>query len=120
MYTIAGAPNVLLNGSHSGNLCAARAIKHQAIDILCSDYYPAALLHAVFMLHEQHGQDLGQMFNLVSINPAKAVHMAEEIGSIKPGKKADIVVINKIDTNYPAITAVLVDGKLVMRTHYRR
>jgi len=119
MYTIAGAPNVLLNGSHSGNLCATQAIQHQAIDILCSDYYPAALLHAVFVLHEQHGQDLGQMFNLVSINPAKAVNMAEEIGSIKAGKKADIVVINKIDTNYPAITAVFVDGKLMMQTHYR-
>ncbi|MEG6586452.1 phosphonate metabolism protein PhnM [Dendrosporobacter sp. 1207_IL3150] len=119
MYTIAGAPNVLLGGSHSGNLCAATATKHQLIDILCSDYYPASLLHAVFILHEKHGLDLGAMFNLVSINPAKAVKMDNEIGSIKKGKKADIIVINKIDENYPAITAVLVDGKLVTRTHYR-
>ena len=119
MYTIAGAPNVLLGGSHSGNLCAAEAIKHGAIDILCSDYYPASLLHAVFIMHEHYGQDLGQMFNLVSINPARAVQMDEELGSIKKGKKADIIVINKIDANYPAITVVFVDGKLITRTHYR-
>lgn len=118
MYTIAGAPNVLLGGSHSGNLGAAEATKHQAIDILCSDYYPAALLHAVFMLHEQHGQELGEMFNLVSLNPAKAVKMDNEIGSIKEGKKADILVINKIDNNYPVISSVLVEGKLISQTHY--
>jgi alpha-D-ribose 1-methylphosphonate 5-triphosphate diphosphatase len=48
MYTIAGAPNVLLGGSHSGNLGAAEAIQYQSIDILCSDYYPAAMLHSIF------------------------------------------------------------------------
>ena len=48
MHTIAGAPNVMLGHSHSGNLSAREAVQAGAIDVLCSDYYPAALLDAVF------------------------------------------------------------------------
>lgn len=118
MFTIAGAPNVLLGGSHSGNLCAIDAIKNNCIDILCSDYYPAAMLHAVFTLNQKHGFDLGEMFNLVTINPAKAVNMDSTIGSIKEGKKADIVIIEKLQNEIPAITAVFVNGNLASRTNY--
>ncbi|WZL74716.1 phosphonate metabolism protein PhnM [Clostridiaceae bacterium 35-E11] len=119
MFTIAGAPNILLGGSHSGNLSAAVAIEHDSIDILCSDYYPAALLHAIFKLHEEYGHDLHEMFRLVTINPAKAVNMDHEIGSIKENKKADILVIERIEERYPAITSVFVDGKLMSKTNYR-
>lgn len=118
MYTIAGAPNVLLGGSHSGNLCASDGIKNNYIDILCSDYYPAAMLHAVFLLNEKHGLDINKMFNLVTINPARAVNMDETIGSIEKGKKADIIIIEKLDDQFPVITSVFVDGKLTSRTNY--
>ncbi len=87
MYTVAGAPNVLLGGSHSGNLGAAEAIQNDSIDILCSDYYPAAMLHSIFELARNYGKDLAEMIRLVTINPAKAVNMDEEIGSIEEGKK---------------------------------
>ncbi|WP_026895639.1 phosphonate metabolism protein PhnM [Clostridiisalibacter paucivorans] len=119
MFTIAGAPNILLGGSHSGNLSAAAAIQHDSIDILCSDYYPAALLHSIFKLHEEYGHDLSQMFKLITINPAKAVNMDDEIGSIKENKKADILIIEKIEDHYPAITSIFVDGKLTLKTNYR-
>lgn len=119
MYTIAGAPNILLGGSHSGNLSAATAIEAGAIDILCSDYYPAAMLHSVFIMHEQYNQDLGDMFNLVTLNAAKAVRMDGEIGSIKAGKRADLLVIEKVSGSFPAVTAAIVDGKLSSRIHYR-
>ncbi|SKC47802.1 phosphonate metabolism protein PhnM [Maledivibacter halophilus] len=119
MHTIAGAPNVLLGGSHSGNLSAAVAIEDNCIDILCSDYYPAAMLHSIFKLHEEYGKDLVQMLKLVTINPAKAVNMDDEIGSIKENKKADILIIEKIEKNFPVITSVFVDGKLITKTNYR-
>lgn len=119
MYTIAGAPNVMLGGSHSGNLCAATAIKADAVNILCSDYYPASMLHAVFTLHQKHGMDLCAMFRLVSANPAKALKLDHEIGSIAAGKKADILIINNIEENFPVITTVLVDGHVVSQTSYR-
>lgn len=119
MYTIAGAPNILLGGSHSGNLSAAEAISNDVIDILCSDYYPPALLHAVFIMHEKYKQELHKMFNLITINPARAVKMDSIIGSIEENKKADIILIEKIEGDFPVITSVFVDGKLITRTDYR-
>lgn len=120
MLTVAGAPNVILGGSHSGNLSAAEAIQERSIDILCSDYYPAAMLHAVFYLVNRYGQDLAAMFRLVTLHPAQAVNMESEIGSIREGKKADLLIIEKIDVDFPVITAVFVDGKLSQKTNYRK
>lgn len=119
LHTIAGAPNVLLGGSHSGNLSAAEAIAHDCVDILCSDYYPAALLHAIFDLHEKHGNDLHKMFMMVTLNPAKAVRMDDVLGSIKVGKKADILVIERMEDGYPMLTGTMVNGVLITTTNYR-
>jgi len=119
MYVLAGAPNVLMGGSHSGNLSAAEAIINNTVNILCSDYYPASLLHAIFILNKEYDQDLGQMFNLVTINPAKAVKMDNLIGSIKENKKADIIIIEKIEEDFPVITTTLVDGKVISKINYR-
>ena len=119
LYTIAGAPNVLLGGSHSGNLSAAEAINEGVIDILCSDYYPAAMLNSIFVLKEKYNKNLCEMVKLVTINPAKAVGMDNLVGSIKEGKKADILVVNYTD-NIPLITNVFVDGKLISQINYRR
>ena len=118
MLTIAGAPNVLLGKSHAGNLSAAEAIQEKCIDILCSDYYPAAMLHAIFKLNENYGIDLCEAFKYVTINPAKAVKMENVIGSIKEGKKADILIIEKLD-EIPVITSVFVAGKLMSKINYR-
>lgn len=119
LKTIAGAPNVMLGGSHSGNLSAAEAIAENSIDTLCSDYYPAALLHAIFTLSESYSNDLHEMFMKVTLNPAKAVRMDEEIGSIKAGKKADIIIIERMDDGYPMLTATMVNGALITTTNYR-
>ena len=119
LQTVAGAPNILLGGSHSGNLSATEAIAHGSIDILCSDYYPAALLHAVFELHEKHGYELHQMFRMVTINPARAVLIDDELGSIKPGKKADLLIIERMDDGYPMLTMTMVNGIVITTTNYR-
>ena len=112
MYTLAGAPNVLLGGSHCGNLNAAEAIIHKNIDMLCSDYHPAALLHAVFIMAEKYKQDLGQMFNLITINPARAVRIDRDFGSIEKGKVADLVIISRRHDGIPFIKKVIVDGTI--------
>lgn len=118
MYIVAGAPNILLGGSHSGNLSAADAIKEDLIDILCSDYYPSALLHSIFILNKKFGKDLCEMFRLATINPARAVNMDSIIGSIEIGKKADLLVIEDIN-DAPMITSVFVDGNLTSTINYR-
>ncbi|MDR3602825.1 MAG: phosphonate metabolism protein PhnM [Desulfosporosinus sp.] len=120
MFTMAGAPNILLGGSHNGNLSAPEAILANSIDILCSDYYPPALLHAVFAMHKNYGMDLVAMFKLVTLNPAKAVKLDREIGSIREGKKADLLIIEKVEQDFPVVTLVMVNGRLVQRTHYAK
>jgi len=119
LHTIAGAPNILLGGSHAGNLSASEAVRDGCIDILCSDYYPAAMLHAVFILHEKYGLGLADMFSLVTINPARAVHMDGITGSIEAGKRADVLIVEKIDNGFPVVTTAIVDGKRVFTTSYR-
>jgi len=119
LYTTAGAPNVLLGGSHSGNLSAYEAVNEGTIDILCSDYYPAALLHSVYKLHREYGHPLHEMFNLITLNPAKAVNVDHEVGSIDIGKLADIVIIEMIEDDFPVITSCFVNGEHVFETRYR-
>lgn len=118
-YTMAGAPNVLLGGSHSNNLCAHEAIQEGVIDILSSDYYPAAMLYSIFKLHREHHHPLHEMLKLITINPAKALGIDRDFGSIKRGKKADILVVKLLDGTFPVITSALVDGDYVYETRYR-
>ncbi len=117
--TLAGAPNILLGGSHSGNLSAEQAILEDSIDILCSDYYPAALLSSVFIMHQKHNIPLSEMVNKVTLNPAKAVKIDNDYGSIAKGKKADIIIVELLD-NYPVVTHSLVDGIIASRVEYRK
>lgn len=119
MYTVAGAPNVLMGYSHSGNLSATEGILDGSIDILCSDYYPASLNHAVFKLHREQGLDLSQCINLVSLNPAKALGLGEDYGSIEEGKIGDLLLIDVIHGR-PYVKKVFINGSLVSQLNYRR
>jgi len=118
--TVAGAPNVLLGGSHSGNLSATEAIVAGAIDVLCSDYYPASLLHAVFRLHRTAGLSLPEAFRLVTLNPARAVGLADKLGSIEPGKVADALVLRTLDDGFPYVSVAVVAGQVLGSWDYRR
>ena len=119
MHTVAGAPNVLLGGSHSGNLSAAEAILAGSVDILCSDYYPAAMLHAVFQLHFEHRRPLPEMVRLVTRNPAAAVGLGGELGSISAGMIADLLVVEILEEGFPVVATAIVDGQVVSSTLYR-
>lgn len=123
MHTLAGAPNVMMGHSHSGNLSAREAIEADAIDVLCSDYYPSAMVGAVFLLHEKCGLDLAKALALVTKNPAEAAGISSNYGSLAVGKSADLIIVrelplgeNSIQT--PIITGVFVGGKPVIRTTY--
>jgi alpha-D-ribose 1-methylphosphonate 5-triphosphate diphosphatase len=133
LHTIAGAPNVLLGRSHSGNLSARESIAAGATDILCSDYCPAALLSAVFALNRCCGIDLARAFALVTVNPARATGIAHELGEVAVGKRADLLLIREHGgvgegrdagmgaaegPGTPFVEQVLVEGRVVYRSCY--
>ncbi|MDR1245791.1 MAG: alpha-D-ribose 1-methylphosphonate 5-triphosphate diphosphatase [Clostridiales Family XIII bacterium] len=117
IYTVFGAPNVLLGGSHSGNLSAAEVVTQMVGGILCSDYYPAGLLYSVFILNRTHHMPLPACFALTSLNPAKALRIEKDYGSLAAGKKADFLIIK--DGEPPCITEVYTDGRAVLRYRNR-
>jgi alpha-D-ribose 1-methylphosphonate 5-triphosphate diphosphatase len=118
-YTVVGAANILRGGSHSGNLSATEAILEDCADIICSDYYPAAILRGIFHMHAVHGIPLTQMVNRATLNPARAMRTDEAYGSIEPGKKADLLIVDA-EGGHPVITHVFVDGRATYRVEYRR
>ena len=118
MWTVCGAPNIILGKSHSGNLSAIEGIIDEAISIISSDYYPSAVLSSIFKMHEEYGIDLTRMFRMVTSNPARAVGIFNKVGSIEEGKHADILLIEK-KADYPVINLAMVDGHIVYRTSYR-
>lgn len=121
LYTVMGTPNILLGKSHSGNLSAREAVRNGVAGCLCSDYYPTAMLQSAFVLHHEFKLPLEQAFAMLTVNPARAVKIDGEIGSLEEGKKADILVVREVEEgqrSYPVITATLVDGRVVSRMWY--
>ena len=118
LHVVVGAPNVILGASHSGNLSALEAIREGCADILCSDYYPAALLHAAFRLEAEGILSLPEAVRMLTLNPAQAVGIAGDYGSVEAGKKADLLVI-RIVRGRPLISACFIDGQKVLSLKYR-
>jgi alpha-D-ribose 1-methylphosphonate 5-triphosphate diphosphatase len=118
MNVCVGAPNVIRGVSQAQNMRATEAIKAGAANILCSDYYPAAMLGAVFQLAKRSGS-LSRTVSLVATNPAAAAGISGEVGAIEAGRRADLVLV-RLEEEFPVVLATLVDGKLVYSLHYRK
>ncbi len=112
MHVVGGASNILRGGSLSGNLNMKDAILADAVDTLCSDYYPPAILHSVFKLYNEDGIPLHEAVNMASLNPAKAVGISHHTGSIEIGKDADLLIVKLFD-NIPMVTHTIVKGHIV-------
>jgi alpha-D-ribose 1-methylphosphonate 5-triphosphate diphosphatase len=118
LHVVLGAPNVMLGGSHSGNLCAREAIREGCADILCSDYYPAALLHSAFKLEEEGILTLPEAVRMLTLNPAAAMGIHGDFGAVAPGKKADLIVVRMLQGR-PAVYKCFIDGRAVLQLEYR-
>jgi alpha-D-ribose 1-methylphosphonate 5-triphosphate diphosphatase len=112
MHVIGGASNILRGGSLSGNLNMKEAVLEGAVDSLCSDYYPPAILHSIFKLYNENGMPLNEAVNMASLNPAKAVGISHHTGSIETGKDADLLIVKLID-DIPMVTHTIVKGHTV-------
>jgi alpha-D-ribose 1-methylphosphonate 5-triphosphate diphosphatase len=110
MQIIMGAPNALRGASHSGNLSALEALEHGLLDILASDYYPAAMLRAALSIAQKGLLDLPAAINLVSLNPAAAVGLNDR-GRLEVGQRADLVLLDHQHDH--RVVATLRGGKII-------
>lgn len=90
MTVLMGSPNVVRGGSHSGNISALDVAKAGYLKGLSSDYVPASLLHAAFVLHVDADMPLHEAVALITSHPARAVGM-DDRGALAHGLRADIV-----------------------------
>ena len=107
-----GAPNIILGGSHSGNVSAMELVKLDLVDILSSDYVPRSLLQAAFIISQQTEKPLYEIIKLITLNSAKAINLDNKIGSLEVGKKADFLTVHD-DGVVPRILEVFKNGKRV-------
>ncbi len=107
---IMGAPNLIRGGSHSGNVAARELAEAGLLDILSSDYVPAALLMGAVRLGEIWG-DMARGLATVTATPAAAVGMTDR-GRIAVGLRADLVRF-RVVRGTPVIRAVWAKGRQV-------
>lgn len=91
LNVLMGGPNIVMGGSHSGNISAADLAARGLLDIIASDYVPSSLLQSVFILAEANlGISLPTAINKISATPAAAVGLGDR-GAIAVGLRADLV-----------------------------
>jgi alpha-D-ribose 1-methylphosphonate 5-triphosphate diphosphatase len=110
MGILMGGPNVVLNGSQSGNISARALAGEGLLDIISSDYVPASMLEAAFALPAANiGIALPQAVAMVSANPARLVGLQDR-GEIAVGKRGDLLRV-AAGGPHPLVRAVWRDGE---------
>ncbi len=116
LYVCVGAPNILRGNSVIKNLSARQAVGDDCVDIICSDYVPMAVLHAVFILHRTLALPLHEVAKMASLYPAEAVGISGYTGSLEAGKAADLIIVDQTDA-IPRIKKTFVSGREVFSTY---
>jgi len=111
LFTIAGAPNVVRGGSHSGNVSAMELIDAGLLDGLSSDYVPSSLLQAVFIIASRDNWNLPKAVALVTSNNATMANLHDR-GAIQTGMRADFVRVAVVNDT-PIVREVYVGGRRV-------
>jgi alpha-D-ribose 1-methylphosphonate 5-triphosphate diphosphatase len=111
MTVIAGAPNIVRGGSHSGNVSAAELVRAGAVDAFASDYVPASLVEAAFLCVEQTAITLPDAIALITDRPARMALLPDR-GRIEPGLRADLVRV-RLHQGLPVVRQVWRAGERV-------
>ncbi|MDB5618528.1 MAG: phosphonate metabolism protein PhnM [Tardiphaga sp.] len=107
-----GAPNVVRNGSHSGNIAAIDLAREGMLDILSSDYVPSSLLMGALQLSAKVPSiDLASAIRTVTKRPAEAVDLSDR-GEIAVGKRADVIRVY-VAHDVPVVRSVWREGHRV-------
>jgi alpha-D-ribose 1-methylphosphonate 5-triphosphate diphosphatase len=89
---IAGAPNIVRGGSHSGNVSAAAMVRAGVVDVLASDYVPPAMVEAAWRSAASGDATLPQAVAMITDHAARMAGFADR-GRIEPGLRADLVQV---------------------------
>lgn len=89
---IAGAPNIVRGGSHSGNVAAKDLIRADAVDVLASDYVPPAMVEAAWLSAATGDVTLPQAVAMITDRAARMAGFADR-GRIEAGLRADLVQV---------------------------
>ena len=112
LLVLMGAPNVVLGGSHSGNVSAMELVELDLVDIISSDYVPRSLLQSAFIISKTAQKPLHEVIKYITLYPAKAIDLDAQIGSLEVNKKADFITVHYDDV-VPRILSVFKNGDRV-------
>jgi alpha-D-ribose 1-methylphosphonate 5-triphosphate diphosphatase len=112
MQVIAGAPNIVRGGSHSGNVSAADLVREGAVDALASDYVPASLVEAAFRSVDETGITLPAAVAMVTDRPARMCGLGDR-GRLAPGLRGDAVRV-RVHDGQPIVRQVWRAGERVI------
>lgn len=107
-FTVLGAPNVVRGASHAGNASAQDLIAAGLCDALASDYHYPSPARAAWRCVELGLLDERAAWRLVSSRPARLLGL-EDRGEITPGKRADLLVVERESRR---IVATLAGGQV--------
>ncbi len=105
-----GAPNIIRGGSHSGNVSALELAERDLLDVVSSDYVPAALLLSAFRLAEVW-DDVPRAIRTVTANPAASTGLSDR-GRLAEGLRADVVRVKALGAT-PVVRGVWSLGRQV-------
>ena len=112
MRVIAGAPNLVRGGSHTGNIAAIDLIRAGLVDALASDYVPCSLVEAAFALAAADVVPLPEAVALITANPAGMAGLGDR-GAISPGQRADLLLV-RLHGGQPIVRQVWREGARVI------
>lgn len=117
MHVIMGAPNAYRGVSTGGNLSASEAARAGVVDILATDYFPAAMLGAAFKWAADGVMPLHESVNTVSLHPAEAAGL-DDRGAIAVGRRADLVLVETTTDGHARVRASLRGGRFIYRDQH--
>jgi len=112
MQVIAGAPNIVRGGSHSGNVAAADLVRAGAVDAFASDYVPPSLVEAAFQCTREEAISLPEAIAMISDHPAQMSGLPDR-GRLETGLRADVVRVHLHGT-LPVVRQVWQAGERVI------
>lgn len=112
MQVIAGAPNIVRGGSHSGNVNAVDLLRAGAVDAFASDYVPPSLIEAAFQCAREENISLSAAIAMISDHPARMSGLPDR-GRLEAGLRADLVRVRIFGT-LPIVRQVWCAGERVI------